>query len=176
MKVKVVATPDEATAILKLVAVSATKALANLRQATSEANALNVLWQMKVTPSGCDPLDADSPLNLIEQLNQTFTYIASAKAVKILLKQHPTEAPFRLNLGTTGGSDIESQNGRLAAEVFAAVNTSNNRKLSKDMKKVSACPAPLKYVFFMCPGYAEGRQRQLEKAFGGEVWSVGADV
>lgn len=176
MKVRVVATPDQANAIREPVAAAATKALANLRRATSGTDALRVLWQMKVTKAGCDPLDADSPLNLIEQLNQTFTYIASARAVKILLKEHPTEAPFTLNLGTNSGSDIESRNGRLAAEVFAAVNTSNNRKLAKDMKKVAANPAPLKYVFFMCHGYAEGRQPQLEKTSGVKVWSVGADV
>lgn len=83
---------------------------------------------MKFSPVGCDPLDADTPLNLIEQINQTFTYLASAKAVKLLLQLHPELAPFTVNLGTSPGSDIESRTGAaLAAEVFAAVNTSNNR-------------------------------------------------
>jgi len=128
---------------------------------------------MKFSPIGCDPLNADAPLNLIEQLNQTFTYLASAKALRLLLRFHPELAPFTVNLGTSAGSDIESGlNEGLAAEVFAAVNTSNNRKLAKDLAKVSKTSARLKYVFFMCPGYEEGRQHKLEQQ-GVRVWSVG---
>jgi len=132
---------------------------------------------MKSETVGCDPLDSETPLNLIEQLNQTFTYVASAKAAKILLEHHPDLAPFTLNLGTTSGIDIESdKGGGLAVEVFAAVNISNNRKLAKDCEKVSLTTAHYKYVFVMCPGYEAGRQRQLEKHSNVEVWSVGASL
>ena len=131
---------------------------------------------MKFSPVGCDPLNSESPLNLIEQINQTFTYLASAKAVMRLLELHPALAPFTVNLGTSPGSDIESACGSLAAEVFAAVNTSNNRKLARDRAKVSQTNAQFKYVFFMCPGYEPGRQPQSEREAGVEVWSVGGDL
>jgi len=62
------------------------------------------------------------------------------------------------------------------AEVFAAVNTSNNRKLADDLKKVAKSTAKHRYVFFMCPGYPEGRQKDLEKAPGILVWSVGGEL
>lgn len=121
-------------------------------------------------------LNSDAPLNLIEQLNQTFTYLATAKALRLLLQLDPTLAPFTVNLGTTAGSDIESaRHGGLAAEVFAAVNTSNNRKLAKDLAKVARTNAHIKYVFFMCPGYEEGRQPKLERE-GVQVWSVGQSL
>jgi hypothetical protein len=94
-----------------------------------------------------------------------------------VLRLHPELAPFTLNLGTAPGSDIESLKGEgLAAEVFAAVNTSNNRKLARDLNKVACSNAELKYVFFMCPGYGAGRQVQLEGKSGVHVWSVGADI
>lgn len=130
---------------------------------------------MKVAAVGCNPLDAESPLNLIEQINQTFTYLASARAVRILLAERPADAPYKLNLGTTPGSDIESTNGRVAAEVFAAVNTSNNRKLAKDIAKVRATAADAKYVFFMCPGISQGRQGELETTSEIKIWSVGPE-
>jgi hypothetical protein len=173
MKKRKLYSADEASLIIESVTQSATKAMEQIAMLPKE-QALRSLWSMKIEQVGCDPLDADAPLNLIEQLNQSFTYVASAKAVKVLLSLHPELAPFTLNLGTTAGSDIESpKGGGLAAEVFAAVNTKNNRKLSKDIEKVGIVDAQFKYVFFMCPGYEPGRQAQLETRQDVEVWSVG---
>lgn len=92
-----------------------------------------------------------------------------------MFKLHPALAPFNLNLGNVSGSDIESSlPGKLACEVFAAVNTANNQKLRKDVAKVGGSDAQRKYVFFMCPGFALGRQPQLERRPDVEVWSVGS--
>lgn len=153
---------------------SAGQAISNIIALHNPSTALRTLWEMKFKPIGCDPLNLDIPLNIIEQLNQSFTYLASARAVKILFEIHPTFAPFTLNLGTAGGSDIESNHpGLLACEVFAAVNTSSNQKLNKDLAKVAATGANHKYVFFMCPGFPEGRQLNLERRADVQVWSVG---
>jgi hypothetical protein len=105
---------------------------------------------MKFGPSGFHPAE-DRSLNLIEQVNQTFTYLASVEATRWLLRQHPEAVPFRLNLGTASGSDIESTDGQIAAETFAAVDPQNNRKLDKDILKVGLTSAPRKYVFYICP-------------------------
>jgi len=175
MKVRLVSTVEDADSIIVSARDSAERALARLRAFPEDASqALHALWSMKVAPIGCDPLDAEQPLNLIEQLNQTFTYIASARAAKILLSLHPDATPFTLNLGTAGGSDIVSESGAgVAAEVFAAVTTKSNGKLAKDMEKVRKSSKFHKYVFFMCPGYETGRQQQLEKHFGVQIWAVG---
>jgi hypothetical protein len=101
---------------------------------------------------------------------------ASARAAKILLALRPEEAPFTLNLGTAAGFDIKSTSGAIAAEVFAAVNPQNNRKLAKDIAKISTSSAWQKYVFFMCPGYAEGHQPALGKGTGVSIWSVGTEL
>lgn len=174
MKTRTVSSGIELDALVQSVTDSAAKAISQITLLGSDG--LRAIWSMKFEPVGCDPLDSDSPLNLIEQLNQSFTYIASARATKILIERHPDLAPFTLNLGTVGGSDIESKAGvGVAAEVFAAVNTSNNRKLANDIAKVAATSAGHKYVFFMCPGYEAGYQSKLSHS-GVEVWSVGGTL
>lgn len=175
MKLRTVSNIAEATEIEELAKVSAARALAQV-SALPSSDALAALWEMKTAALGCDPLDAETPLNLIEQLNQTFTYIASARAAKFLLKAHPELAPFQLNLGTSPGPDIESRAGRgLSAEVFAAVTPASNRKLQRDIQKVCGTTAAFKYVFFMCPGYDEGVQPRLSRD-GVTVWSLGGGV
>ncbi len=176
MKKRIIHTVEEADQIVEAVTRSAKKALEQISRLPT-ATALRTLWAMKSDKVGFDPLNAETPLNLIEQLNQTFTYVASAKAAKVLLTLHPELAPFTLNLGTISGTDIESANGvGVAAEVFAAVNTTNNKKLMKDIVKVGLCAARYKYVFFMCPGYGPGRQSRLETREDVEVWSVGESI
>jgi hypothetical protein len=177
MKQRFIRTFEEADALEKAVVRSAERALTQLFDLHASSDSLRALWEMKFRPVGCDPLDSESPLNVIEQVNQTFTYIASARAARVLLELHPDFAPLTLNLGTVGGSDIESNlPGKLACEVFAAVNTSNNQKLNKDLAKVGATDAEHKYVFFMCPGFQTGRQSKLERIAGIQVWSVGGSV
>jgi hypothetical protein len=96
------------------------------------------LYQTKFEEIGCDPLDSSRRLNLIEQLNQTFTYAASLKAAEYLLNHHTGFKSLTLNLGTRSGWDIEtSDSGGLVAEVFASVHPGNNRKLEKDIQKVA---------------------------------------
>jgi hypothetical protein len=176
MKRRSIAAKNEAVALEKAVVRSAEKTLLKLLALHDPSDALRTLWEMKFRPVGCDPFNSDSPLNVIEQINQTFTYLASARAVKILFEIHPDLAPFELNLGTVRGSDIESSApGKLACEVFAAVRTSNNQKLNKDLAKVGATEAQHKYVFFMCPGIEKGRQLKLERRPDVQVWSVGGE-
>ena len=84
---------------------------------------------------------------------------------------NPKLAPFKLNLGTASGSDIESECGELAGEIFAAVAPTSNQKLKKDINKVLATNARLKFVFFMCPNFELGRQPKLERD-GVIIWAL----
>lgn len=120
------------------------------------------------------PID-DRQLNLVEQINQTWTCLVSLKALPFLFERHPTAGGFRLNLGVESGTDIESMvHGLVAAEAFAAVHPSNNRKLAKDLQKlVRECPtAQARYVFFGAPDFRHERQHKLETVDGIEVWSI----
>ncbi len=108
-----------------------------------------LLRSLKYEKSGSDPLE-DRPLNFIEQLNQTFTYLASLDAVEKLIEHHPDKAPYKVNLGTVSGYDIESSDGSVIAEVFAAVRPSNNNKLIIDTIRACESGAEYKYVFYAC--------------------------
>ena len=139
---------------------SAVRTKEQLLALASSKDAISLLADMKFEKVGCDPLESKRQLNLIEQLHQTFTYLASFLATEYLLKKYPSAKPFILNLGTSNGLDIKSSKcGGIGAEVFAAVNPKNNDKLIKDCKKISSQTGIAhKYVFFMCPGFKPGRQ------------------
>ncbi len=144
------------------------------RLISSEPDGVEVLRQMKFTEMAWHPID-DRPLNLIEQLNQTWTYLVTLKALTFLFERHPAAGGFRLNLGTARGTDIESVAPRVvAAEVFAAVHPSNTRKLVKDLKRLGLewPDAKARYVFFGAPGFRQERQHKLETVDGIEVWGI----
>lgn len=143
----------------------------------TNTNAADFLTEIRFGQVGCDPLDKERHLNIVEQLNQMFTYLASLLAVECLLDEHPEAIPFTLNLGTSAGSDIQSsRDGGIVAEVFSTINRSNNQKLKKDLKKVSQKEATHKYVFFMCPGHMEGKQKSVPLYPDVTIWALSAPM
>jgi hypothetical protein len=132
------------------VTAAAKRAVERVHKLLSEADPLYAFAALKFEAYGFHPT-VDRPLNLIEQINQTFTYIASARAARWLFENHPDLGPLRLNLGTAGGTDVESIDGSIAAETFASVDPRNNRKLEEDVAKVARTSAIHKYVFYICP-------------------------
>ncbi len=138
---------------------------------------LEFLFQLKFQAIGCDPLNSSRQLNLIEQLNQTFTYLASFKGAAFLFERHPKVQRLTLNLGTSPGSDIETpEGGGIAAEVFAAVTPQNNRKLATDIEKVSTAKANHRYVLFMSPEHKAGPYRETPNRAGVVIWSLGCTL
>jgi hypothetical protein len=156
---------------------SAAATHARLVKVVREDDPLQALARMKFEPIGYDPLDASKNLNLIEQLNQTFTYLATFKGAELIFRKHPMISILTLNLGNVSGWDIESQgDDGIVAEVFAAVNTTNNKKLSSDIKKLLSATQRHRYAFFMCPKGPEG---QIQHKLAGDrvtVWSLGYGV
>lgn len=84
-------------------------------------NPERAFYEMKFGKIGKDPLEENS-LNLIEQLNQVYTYLVSLYGVKELVSKYPEHIPFRLNLGTMGGYDIESADGKIICECFSTTS------------------------------------------------------
>jgi hypothetical protein len=153
---------------------SADEAQLKLAEISEKAEPLDFLYRIKFEGIGCDPFNTQRPLNLIEQVNQTFTYLASFKAAKMLFSWHSGLTSLRMNLGTSSGTDIESDyDGGISAEVFAATSPSSNDKLKKDIEKVSKSHARHKYVFFMCPTCDEGQYLKCKAPTGIKVWSLG---
>ena len=116
-------------------------------------------------------------LNLIEQLNQSFTIMASLAAARHLLDWFPDCGGLRLHLATSPGRDIESLHPDVVeAEVFAAVDHKKAGKLGKDIKRLAESTAVNLYVFFYCPEYRVGRRRDLELPDSRvQVWALGRD-
>lgn len=154
MKRQLIAGTAELAHLEQLLALSAETTRQALSRLIQERTALEVLASLKFGRAGRDPLDDSRELNLVEQLNQTFTYLASFRAARWLLKQHPKHAPFALNLGTSPGTDIESTDHEVAAETFAATHPQSNQKLQKDIEKVGRSRARYKYVFYLSPAFA----------------------
>ena len=128
-----------------------------------EGEPMAVLKKLRFDTVGHDPLTG-SPLNVVEQLNQTFTILVSLRAVEKLIELHPEAGGFRLALGTSSGRDIESVTpGLVAVEVFSATHPNSNQKLRKEIARLADDPAQHRYVFFASPTYKVGRHEQLEK-------------
>ena len=144
---------DDLVSIENAVEQAAVTTLQSLRGKIQESPSLATFSAMKFDKVGRHPL-GNRALNLIEQLNQTFTILASVRATRWLLARHPENAPFVLNLGNRAGIDIESLDGKIACETFAAVTPSNNGKLAKDAAKLAALTHQWKYVFYACPAIA----------------------
>jgi hypothetical protein len=146
-----------------------------LKDLSNEADdGLTVLRRLKFSAFGRHPLE-DRDINLIEQVNQTWTYLVSLRALPFLFGRHPEAGGFRLYAGTEGGTDILSLVPHaVAAEGFAAVHPRSNRKLANDLEKLARdCPeARARYVFFAAPNFRHERQILLEKLPGIEVWGI----
>ena len=141
---------------------------------TLSTDPLEALYVLKFEEFGYHPLNQHQ-LNLIEQLNQTFTVMVSLAAARHLITWFPQSGGLRLNLGAARGRDIESiRPDELEAEVFAAVNPKNNRKLEKDIQRLAESVAANRYVFFYSPSYCPGRQCELEQPGSNvQVWALG---
>jgi hypothetical protein len=151
---------------------SADEAKLKIMDFSNNASGIMLLQKMKFDEFGFDPLDSARPLNIIEQVNQTFTYLASFKSAEMLFLWHQDLSCLKLNLGTSGGTDIEAAEcGGIAAETFAATRLSSNNKLNKDIEKVSKVKAKHKYVMFLCPAVPPG-EYQIKKQSKIKLWSL----
>lgn len=130
-------------------------------------NPKDAFYEMKFGKIGQEPLEG-TPLNLIEQLNQVYTYLVSLYGVKFLIKRYPEYAPFKLNLGTTGGYDIESIDGNIICECFSTTSLRSNDKVNKDAKRLmSNKKAEKRFIFYHTPGnqnvtYYEGKYDEIK--------------
>ena len=139
----------------------------------SGTDPLEVLHTLKFDAPGYHPVNGQS-LNLVEQLNQTFTVLASLAAARRMLECRP-KCGLCLHLAEEGGRDIHSiTEGVVEAEVFASVHPRNNNKLKEDLDRLAESKSTHRYVFFYSPSYTPGRKPNLERDnLKVEVWALG---
>lgn len=144
----VIASRAEARALEERIRASATAAAAALAGLLASEAPLDAFRAMKFRPIGFHPLDAEQPLNLLEQVHRTFAWLVAVRGVQHLLERHPGHAPYTLDLGSSAGPDIVSADGRVEAEVCALVSAAGNRKLESDLQRMRASAAEHRYVFY----------------------------
>ncbi|WIY70627.1 hypothetical protein KB221_06285 [Aquidulcibacter paucihalophilus] len=138
---------------------------------------LDMMRALKFEPVGCHPVE-DRPLNAIEQINQTWTYMVAMLATRQLLGLHPEAGGYRVAPGAHMSLPLDIMSitpGLVGAETFAATHPASNNKLNKDMLKLAGATESHRYVFMMCPGFSAGRHIKFEKA-GIQVWAVEPDL
>ncbi len=129
--------------------------------AKQSGDPFEMLRRMKFESVGFHPIEGHA-LNIVEQLNQTWTFCAALTAARQLLVLHPDVGGLRLAPGADAcqALDIMSvSEGCVGAKIFAAVTPQNNRKLAKDLLKMSARPEEYRYVFYVSP--LQGQQAPL---------------
>jgi hypothetical protein len=157
---------------LALIEESAARAAAWV--STLNGRPLDLLRRMKFDLVGVHPV-THSQLNLIEQVNQTWTYVAALLAARKLFELHPDAGAFHLAPGAHASQalDVMSEvEGLVGAETFAAVRPQNNRKLSNDLDKLARSLEQHRYVFFMSPAFPGTQRLQRFERDGVHVWSV----
>jgi hypothetical protein len=114
-------------------------------------------------------------LNLVEQINQTWTYLVALAAAKQLLTLHPEAGGYRLAPGAHAANPLDIMSGvdgLVGAETFAAVDPRNNDKLAIDLTKMAARSDRHRYIFFMSPKFPGAQRLPQFERDGVQVWSV----
>lgn len=171
----VIRTAGEADELMDMVRASAGRAREWI--ASHGGDPLGLLRRMKFDTVGFHPLE-DRPLNIVEQINQTWTYAVAIAAARQLIELHPDAGGMRLAPGAHASLalDIMSEaEGYVGAETFAAVNPRNNGKLAADLAKLRMRGERHRYVFFMSPLFTGNERRPQFEQDGIEVWSVDFD-
>jgi hypothetical protein len=158
------------------VRLSAERSVQGLRMLlANEPEALQVLRFIKFKDIGHHPA-GDLKINILEQAQLTFNYLAKFEATRWLLTRHPEllVKGLELSVSSQSGFDIESVEADfLAAEVFSSTHPKLNNKLGQDIRHLAQHAAGVahRYVFFSSPGFVYGRCEELESTPGIEVWS-----
>ena len=142
----IVSTHAQVAQLRQKIVENAGKAFSELKEFAQCTDALQFFASIKFVSLGKDPLTGEA-LNLIEQINQTYSDLVVVAAAHDLIDRYP-EKSFKLQLGSSSGFDVQSTDGEVAAECFAVTSVSSNDKMNKDCKKLMDSGAEHKYIFF----------------------------
>lgn len=168
----VIHTTADADRLMNLVRASAARAQRQIAALTGDP--LDMLRRMKFDQIGYHPIE-DRPLNLVEQINQTWSMAVAIEAAKKLLELHPEAGGFRLAPGAHASLELDIMSvapGLVGAETFAAVHPRNNGKIQADLLKLAARPEQFRYVFFLSPAFPRTERQLRFEVPGVEVWSL----
>jgi hypothetical protein len=139
---------------------------------------LTALYRMKFERVGYHPVD-HRPLNIIEQVNQTWTFVTALEAARLLLEWHANAGALLLAPGAHASQalDIMSETpGLIGAETFAATTPESNAKMAGDLRKLSTRPETYRYIFFLAPAFPASERVERYCRQGIIVWSIGTSA
>ena len=142
--------------------------------AAQTGDPLDLLRRMKFEMVGFHPIQGHA-LNVVEQINQTWTYVVALAAARHLLEMHPEAGGYVLAPGAHAAIELDIMSkapGLVGAETFAAVDPRNNNKLETDLLKLAARTEQHRYVFFMSPRFPGFKRLPQWERNGIQVWSV----
>jgi hypothetical protein len=142
--------------------------------AAQTGDPLDLLRRMKFETVGFHPVGGHA-LNVIEQINQTWTYVVALAAARHLLRLHPEAGGYLLAPGANAVLELDVMSkapGLVGAETFAAVDPRNNKKMEKDLQKLAGRTEIYRYLFFMSPRFPGLNRLPHWECNGIQVWSV----
>jgi len=135
-----------------------------IRTVINSRDALETFQSFKFDKIAVEPLTG-KPENLIEVINQSQTYLISIMAVEYLYKIYSHQS-FMINWGNIPGYDIESVDGTIIAECFAATSYKSNGKLTADLKRLQNNTTALyKYEFFYDKEFTENHKAYYQEKY-----------
>src|SRR5258708_10191972 len=105
MEIRSVAEIEKFETSIRAAAHLAVRRLRELSMGSSDG--LAVLRALKFEPFGRHPLESRD-LNLIEQINQPWTYLVSFRALAFLFERHPNAGDCKLSLSTLSDTKLLS--------------------------------------------------------------------
>lgn len=162
----VVSSKVELTGYRNKITENVQKNVFKLKRILDEEKPLDAFSKMKFDKIAIEPLSGKEE-NIIEVINQLQTYMVSIMAVEYLLERHPSKV-FTINWGNIPGYDIESSDGEVIAECFAATSYRSNGKLTSDLKRLHQNnTASFKYEFFFDKEFTDKQKNYYENKFEG---------
>jgi hypothetical protein len=141
---------------------------------STSIDSVDLMFSLKFEPIGSHPI-THHKINLIEQINQFWTFVTALTAAREILKLHPDVGGLALAPGAHAAQQFDIMSRKknvLAAEVFAAVDPTNNGKIKSDVDKLANDKARYRYVFFMSPGRSHLERHEKYESGGVQVLSV----
>ena len=159
----IVHNPDELKTYKDKIKSNLNKSVEQLQEELKNNNPLQVFQILKFEKCVTEPLSGNAE-NLIEVINQSMTYMVSIMAVEHLFKIH-SDSSFIVNWGNVSGYDIESEDGTIICECFAATSYRSNGKLSADLKRLDKGSVNYKYEFFYDKEFAEQHKAYYQEKY-----------
>lgn len=135
-----------------------------LKDLLESEDAISFFKRAKYEKTVIDPL-TEEPENLIEVINQCQTYLVSLMGAEYLISKF-SDTSLVINFGNVSGYDIESEDGMIIAECFAATSYRSNGKLAKDLKRLAENDRAVhKYEFFYDTEFADNHKQYYENKY-----------